>query len=355
MAKYLGSRWFWYGLALVTLCALPLDTQFIVEDWQISPYMKRIFIFGVLALGLNIVSGFTGLLHLGIAAFMAIGAYTYAILTVGVYPFQLGFWPALFLAILASALAGALLGMPTLRLRGDYLAIVTMGFGEIMRDVLKNLEPITKGTKSLNPLPKPSFGAFEFGEIGIYYLFLAMIVACVVLCKNLERSKIGRLWVAIREDELAAGCMGINTARAKLWSMAVGAGFAGLAGVMLVSMLTTSGDPSTTYNFNVSITALCICILGGLGSIEGVLVGAAVLMGFDTIVMAKLAEALQKAGAESGGNVYLQPTNWKWLLFGLALVLMMRFRREGLLPSERTRAELTKDQGDPEVSRTGVE
>lgn len=336
-------RWEFFWLALV--CLIPLFDRFLPQDLKFAKDMPRIFIFAILALGLNVVVGFTGLLHLGIAAFMAIGAYAYAILTVNIYPFQIGFWPAALAAMVITAIAGILLGGPTLRLRGDYLAIVTLGFGEIMRDVLKNLIPITKGTQTLNPLPRPAIGDLlvEYPSTLLYYVFLALMVIIVIVSRNLEKSKIGRVWVAIREDELASSCMGINTSRAKLTAFAIGAAIAGLAGVMYASFLTTSGDPGR-YDFNISITALCIVIIGGIGNIYGVLVGAALLMSFDTIFINKLTDFLQKKGVESGTNVFLQPVNWQWLIFGLALVLMMRYRREGILPSIRAKAELTKEE-----------
>src|SRR5262249_11471422 len=152
-------------------------------------------------------------------AFMAIGAYTFAILTCEIYPFQIGFWPGLLASLGVGALAGVILGLPTMRVSGDYLAIVTLGFGEIVQDTLRNLEGITKGTQGINPLPAPTFLRYQFAAedfIPWYYLFLGILVVIVLISSNLERSRTGRTWIAIREDELAARCMGINTVGAKL-------------------------------------------------------------------------------------------------------------------------------------------
>ncbi|HYE98132.1 MAG TPA: branched-chain amino acid ABC transporter permease, partial [Planctomycetota bacterium] len=244
------------------------------RDWRIgNEVCQRVFVYAVLGLGLNVVVGYTGLLHLGIAAFMAIGVYAYAILTCTIYPYQIGFWPAILVVPFIGAAAGLLLGAPTLRLRGDYLAIVTLGFGEIVQDVLKNVQSITKGTQGINPLPSPG-GAFTSSDyVPWYYLYLAVLVVLVLLVRNLERARLGRQWMSIREDELAATAMGINPLRTKLLAFAIGAGLAALAGVLWASKLETTAEP-TTYDFSMSITVLCLLIVGGLGSLKGVLAGA---------------------------------------------------------------------------------
>jgi branched-chain amino acid transport system permease protein len=311
-------------------------------QWTIgNDVCQRVLIFTLLALGLNVIVGYAGLLHLGVAAFMAIGVYAYAILACDIYPFRIGFWGALIAAPMICALAGLLLASPTLRLRGDYLAIVTLGFGEIVQDVLKNLDGITKGTQGINPLPPPNFFGAAL-NVSVYqpwyYLFLAVVVLVVIAVRNLERSRLGRQWVAIREDELAASCMGINPTRAKLVAFAITAAICGVAGVLYASKLETTAEP-TSYDFNVSITVLSILIVGGTGSIRGVLMGAAIIMGFD-IALKKITEGLQQAGITGTGNVIMTPSNWKYLLFGLALVLMMRFRPEGIFPSGRIKEEM---------------
>ncbi|MCG3150488.1 MAG: hypothetical protein PCFJNLEI_03974 [Verrucomicrobiae bacterium] len=301
----------------------------------ISPHfaelLRPIFVMAILALGLNILTGFTGILNLGVAAFMAVGAYSYAILTCDIYPFQLNFGCATGTTVLIGLLAGLALGLPTIRLRGDYLAIVTLGFGEIVQDTLKNLDVITKGTQGINPLPPPPFS--------VYYLFLAFLTLVVLLNRNLQRSRIGRTWIAIREDELAASCMGINPMKMKLLAFSLGAAQCALAGALWASYLGSSGEPGN-YDFQVSIIALCIVIVGGMGNIAGVLLGALVVMGFNSIVLETLTNFLKSHQIISSSNVFTAPGNWKYLLFGLALILMMRFRPEGLLPSKQTKAEL---------------
>ena len=174
---------------------LPALELLLPKGFSISPLLIPVLVYAILALGLNVVTGFTGLLNLGIAAFMAIGAYWYAILSCEIYPFQLGFWLAMLVTIFIGASAGFVLGLPTLRLRGDYLAVVTLGFGEIVQDVLKNLEVITKGTQGINPLPQPNLFGFEFSSATPtpwYYLLLAVIAVIYILLHNLENSRVGR-------------------------------------------------------------------------------------------------------------------------------------------------------------------
>jgi len=321
-----------------------------LRDWRIgNEVCQRVLVYAILGLGLNVVIGYTGLLHLGVAAFMAIGVYAYAILTCNIYPYQIGFWPALLAVPAIGAAAGILLGAPTLRLRGDYLAIVTLGFGEIMQDVIKNVERVTQGTKGINPLPPPSVPGYAFTSEHYepwYYLFLAILAGLVVLVRNLERSRLGRQWMSLREDELAATAMGINPVRTKLMAFAIGAALCALAGVLWASKLTTTAEP-TTYDFSMSITVLVLLIVGGLGSLKGVLAGAGIVMGFD-IVLNKLTGAMGATGA----NVFLTPNNWKFLVFGLALVVMMRFKPLGIFPAERERPA---EKAEPEVTRVGVE
>ena len=345
-SKLRTSTWVLTAVAVVIPLLDLLLSNLGLGRWAIgNEVAQRVLIFTLLGLGLNVVVGYTGLLHLGVAAFMAIGVYAHAIFTCSIYPFQFGFWISLLLAPLVGVVAGVILGSPTLRLRGDYLAIVTLGFGEITQDVLKNLDAITKGAQGINPLPPPSVPGYTFeasSYVPWYVLYLAILIAVILLVRALEASRLGRQWVAIREDELAAGCIGIQATRAKLMAFALTAALCGLAGVLYATKLETTAEP-TTYDFNVSMTVLCILIVGGIGSIRGVLVGAAIVMGFD-ILLKKVTEAAQQAGLASSTNVFLTPTNWKYLIFGLALVLMMRFRPEGILPSSRIKEELHVDK-----------
>ncbi|NDC36532.1 MAG: branched-chain amino acid ABC transporter permease [Proteobacteria bacterium] len=304
--------------------------------------LRPILIFALMGLGLNIVTGSTGLLHLGVAAFMAIGAYSYAVLSCDIYPFQFGFWTALLLTTYVGMVAGLLLGVPTLRLRGDYLAIVTLGFGEIVQDLLRNLDVITKGTQGINPLPNPSVLGIEISSsnaVGWYYLLLAIVTLVAILNRNVLRSNVGRGWLAVREDALAAGCMGLRIIRIKLQAFALGAGVCALAGALWASQLGSTGEPGN-YDFQLSTIVLCLVIVGGLGSIAGVLVGALVMIGFNSIVLTKISEALVQGGFASTGVVWTSPNNWKYLLFGLALIVMMRVRPEGLLPERHPGEEL---------------
>lgn len=324
------------ALLLLIVVLLPLTDWVLPQNLRVAETMRPIFIFAILGLGLNVMTGFTGMLNLGIAAFMAIGAYTYAILTCDIYPFQTGFWIGIVAAAVTAAIVGLLLGLPTMRLRGDYLAIVTLGFGEIVQDILRNLESITKGTQGINPLPAPTFFGYTFSAENYqpwYYLFLGILLVAVWINANLLNSRAGRAWRAIREDEIAARCMGIVAARARLYAFAVGCGFAGLAGGLWASFLGSSGDPGN-YDFQISIITLCLLIVGGLGSILGVLLGALIMIGFNSIVLVKLSEFLAAQGWVSSTNVYTQPNNWKFMIFGFALIIMMRFRPEGLLPEK---------------------
>ena len=356
-------------IVLALLAATPLiDLAF--PSIQLSGPMRTVVVYAILALGLNVVVGWTGLLNLGIAAFMAIGAYAFGILTAEIYPFQVGFWWALLLSGAIGAFAGWLLGAPTLRLRGDYLAIVTLGFGEIVQDGLKNLQAITKGTEGINPLPKPTvpFGAaiqsgleivgiasapaatkaaegvvaassnwFEISSATParwFYLYLILLAAVIFFCRNLEFSRLGRQWFAVREDELAARCMAIEPDKAKLKAFAAGAALAAIAGALFASHLASTGEPAN-YDFQVSILALCIVIVGGIGSITGVVLGAIVMVGLSNVVLPALTQAMQRAGIGSTENVLSSPDNYKYLIFGLALVLMMRFRPDGIVHTRK--------------------
>jgi branched-chain amino acid transport system permease protein len=328
---------------LLLLAALvPVADLFQPPELALSEAVRTVCVYAILALGLNVVTGYAGLLNLGIAAFAAVGAYAFGILTCEIYPFQLGFWPALVLTLPIGALAGTILGAPTLGLRGDYLAIVTLGFGEIVQDVLKNLESITQGMQGINPLPAPSIGGQMWtadDERKWFYLVLGLLALMVAGVRNLERSRLGRAWFSIREDELASRAMGIRPERAKLVAFATGAALAAFAGALSASLLSSTGEPSN-YDFQVSILALCIVIVGGIGSIAGVLLGALVMVGLNAIVLAKATAWMAAQGIGSQGNVLLSPNNWKFLIFGLALVIAVRVKPDGLLPPrlERGRA-----------------
>ena len=323
-------------LVLGGLALLPV-VDLVFPSLQFAAPSRTVIVFAIMALGLNIVVGWTGLLNLGIAAFTALGAYAFGILTCEIYPFQVGFWWGVLLAGAFGAFAGWLLGAPTLRLRGDYLAIVTLGFGEIVQDALKNLEAVTKGTQGINPLPAPTLPGLQFSSethVRWFYLYLAILAVVVFLCRNLEFSRLGRQWFAVREDELAARCMAIEPDKAKLKAFAAGAALAAVSGALGASLLSSTGEPGN-YDFQVSILALCIVIVGGIGSITGVLIGSIVMVGLNVILLPLLTQTLQLNGIGSTGNVLTSPDNYKYLLFGLALVLMMRYRPDGIIQTRK--------------------
>ena len=328
------------AIALLTAVALlPMSDGFLGPKFAFAGQLPQIFVDALLSLGLTVITGFTGLLHLGVIAFMAIGVYVYAIATCPIYPFQIGFWPGLVLATIGGAIAGFLLGLPTMRLRGDYLAIVTLGFGEIVQDCLKNLEVVTKGTTGINPLPPPTLpgmgdllgGSHTYRPT--YYLYLTLLVLAVVVVRNLKRSRTGRAWLAIREDELAARAMGIGVAKQKLAAFSVAAALCAFAGALFAALRGTSIEPGY-YDFQNSVMVVASVIIGGLGSLSGALLGALLIFGFNLIILGKIADAL---GHHASTNVMADPKNWKCLIFGVVLVLMMRFRPQGLLPAREAR------------------
>jgi branched-chain amino acid transport system permease protein len=362
------NRLTWIGAGLLVLAVLypllgfPEALIFRLTDSSLGSQTTFLFIFAILALGLNVVVGSTGFLHLGIAAYFGVGAYITAILTVPTYPFQLGFPIALAAATIGAALLGVLLGAPTLRLRGDYVALVTLGFGEVVRIALRNLEEITGGTRGLNPIPPPALPsglglAVEWSQDyrPFYYLALAALLVTLGLLAYLERGRIGRAWRAVREDELAAACMGINAARVKLSAFALAAALAGLAGCLYATKLTSTAAPDA-YDFNRSTVILCCVILGGLGSLRGVLLGTFLLMGFDSIIAPMLDSLIQRAGLNAAGSSLLVFSNWRLMIFGLALIVTMRFRPNGLLPASqpgtRETSEVSKNSEVSEAPTT---
>ncbi|CAN5189077.1 ABC transporter ATP-binding protein [soil metagenome] len=324
---------------------------------SLGEQLPGLFIFMILALALNVVVGNVGLLHLGIAAFFGIGTYIVGILTVPAYPFELNYWLAMVLAVVGAAAFGGLVGVPTLRLRGDYLALVTLGFGEVVKFCIKNLDSITGGTRSLNPVPPPQIPGVETASWAayyqpFYYLTLAMLAIVYVLLTRLERSRLGRAWVAVREDELAASCMGLNVTRIKLAAFIFAASIAGLAGALYAAKTTTTGGPNE-FDFNKSIFILCCLILGGLGNRNGALLGVLLLYGFDNILSPILDAYFQGSAGppprrflnlglfQIPVSTQMQTFNgWRLGIFGLVLILVMRFRPAGLLPNNRVKEEL---------------
>jgi branched-chain amino acid transport system permease protein len=348
----MSLRSLWLPALFVFLAAYPfLPFAGVIRGQQFT----ILFIYAVLALGLNVVLGYAGLLHLGMAAYFGIGAYTVGILTVPFFPFQQSFLVAAIAATIMATIIGVITTAPILRLRGDYLALVTLGFGLIVQYLIRNLGEITEGTKGMNPIepgPVPGFTGLDltawqlmpnwkkqwYDYPYLYFICLAILGVTMLLLRNLERSRLGRGWVALREDELAATCMGLNPARLKLAAIAIGAGLAGLAGALFALAIHGTGNPSF-FDFNLSMLVVCCVILGGLGNRAGVVLGVFILIGFDRIAINILDNKIQE---ELGSNAkeYMKISAWKLMVFGLVLIIMMRFRPEGLLPEERRQREL---------------
>jgi len=300
----------------------------------------------LLALGLNVVVGLAGLLDLGYAAFFAIGAYSYAILASSFYGLHVPFWPMLILGAVVAALFGIALGAPTLRLRGDYLAIVTLGFGEIVPVVFTNSDDLTNGTNGISGVDRPSLPglAFTANPLPFYVTMAIMLTVVFILLYRLHDSRLGRAWMAIREDELAAASSGINTITTKLLAFALGATTAGLAGVFAAARLVFVSPDQ--FLFTVSFTVLAMVVLGGMGNIWGVAVGAFVIFITQTVLLKQLTNFLRPLDIPFISQIdFLQ---YQFLLFGIALVAMMLLRPEGLFPSTRRQRELHTTQAETE-------
>ena len=338
-------------LVAVALLVLPFALAQIGTTWVRITNFAILYV--LLALGLNIVVGFAGLLDLGYIAFYAVGAYAYALLASPQFGLHLPFWAILPIGAALAALFGVLLGAPTLKLRGDYLAIVTLGFGEIVRIFLNNLSRpvnITNGPQGIARIDPFSLGGIDFsrserflgldfsGPIKYYYLLLAVALAIIVVNVRLQNSRIGRAWEAIREDEIAARAMGINTANLKLLAFAMGATFGGVAGGMFAAIQGFVSPES--FVIVESVMVVSMVVLGGMGNIWGVILGA-LLLSFVPEVLRWTVEPLQRS---LFGQQLIAPEVIRMLLFGLALVLIMLFRPAGLLPSAVRKRELTAER-----------
>jgi ABC-type branched-subunit amino acid transport system permease subunit len=346
------------GMALVValLPALVLLPPFSGFSGQ-AVWMDGFTIAGIyvlLALGLNMVVGLAGLLDLGYAAFFAIGAYTMAFAASPEFHSDFPFWLVLIAGAVMAAIFGILLGAPTLRLRGDYLAIVTLGFGEIVPIVFLNAREITEGPNGIGGISPPSLLGYAFPTTGNpwpYYLTMAALIAIsMILIYRLEDSRLGRAWMAIREDELAAAANGINTVTTKLLAFALGASIAGFAGVFTASKLTLVSP--NLFRFDVSFTILAMVVLGGMGNIWGVAVGAFVIFMIQSVLLKQLNLFFDNFHVPILSDIdFLQ---YQYLIYGIALVAMMLLRPEGLFPSRRRRSELRTlededfaEHGDP--------
>ncbi|MBP7765412.1 MAG: branched-chain amino acid ABC transporter permease [Syntrophaceae bacterium] len=304
-----------YRPFLLLIGILALVFPFVASHYQIN-IMTTALIYVMLGLGLNIEVGLAGLLDLGYVAFYAVGAYSYALLN---YHFGLGFWTLLPAGALIAAFFGLLVGFPVLRLRGDYLAIVTLAFAEILRLVLENWNAFSFGPSGISNIPRPGFFGIDLtleqSAVYMYFLLVALCVLTVFVIHRLQHSRIGRAWVALREDELACQAMGVDKTRAKLTAFALGATWAGMAGVLFAAK-TTFINPAS-FTFLESAMILAIVVLGGMGSIVGVIIAA--------LAIILLPEYLRVLG------------DYRMILFGAALILMMIFRPRGLVtPAGKT-------------------
>ncbi len=295
---------------------------FIFSAYQVN-IMATVLMYIMLGLGLNIVVGLAGLLDLGYVAFYAVGAYSYALLN---FHFGVSFWIALPFGALMGAVFGILLGFPVLRLRGDYLAIVTLGFGEIIRLILENWNDFSFGPSGIANIPRPSLFGIDFSlqsaATYLYFIMIALVIITVFIVNRLQNSRIGRAWIALREDEIACQAMGIDKVRTKLTAFALGATWAGMAGVIFAAK-TTFINPAS-FTFLESAIILSIVVLGGMGSIMGVILGAFIL-----ILLPEYLRAFSE---------------FRMLLFGGTMVLMMVFRPQGLISNVRRTYELKREE-----------
>ncbi len=370
-----------YTVLLVVALVFPIASMYVSDGSTFAISLAgHAGTYVLLAIGLNVVVGFAGLLDLGYAAFFAIGAYTYALFasqqlasSPAHHAYHLPFWLMMFVGLLVAAAFGAVLGFPTLRLRGDYLAIVTLGFGEIVPNIFYNLDQWTGGINAIGGIDQPTLpwwitgpwaGAnsvsittpfnFSFDPIAYYVLIFILVVAAVILVNNLYRSRLGRAWMAIREDEVAAAAMGINTVTTKLLAFGIGASFSGFAGAYYgASFGLVSPDD---FLFIVSITVLVMIVLGGMGSIPGVIIGAIVIYTILHYLLPALPPAVESIASAVGlGHLNARSGDWPGLgnetqnvtllLFGLILVTMMLLRPQGILPSRVREQELKHSAG----------
>ncbi len=384
------QKWRMVLLTLLVI-AFPFVDKLTALRWTAQIIFALIFV--ILGLGLNIVVGYAGLLDLGYAAFFAIGAYTTGILSSPQHGIFMNFWLVIWIAAAMAALWGFMLGAPTLPLRGDYLAIVTLGFGEIVPVLFKNLidvtikepftcwilpgllklfgaqttmacitlmehEDLTAGEKGISPIGRPYLpfiGEFKSSNpIPWYFLIIAIIILSVFIIRRLRDSRLGRSWMAIREDELAAAQMGIDPVKTKLAAFAMGATFSGFAGAFYAAYI--AGIFPSVFDFSASIIILCVVILGGIGNINGVIVGGLVIMTADRLflpalkdflasllthtVLPSISDPVVQLAVKDNAN----PILYRFLLFGLTLVIMMAVRPEGLIPNAQVRAELHPDE-----------
>lgn len=314
-----------YTPILVATSAFALIFPLIFSTYQTN-IMISALMYVMLGLGLNIVVGVAGLLDLGYVAFYAVGAYSFSLLNLH---YGIGFWTALPIGALMAALFGIVLGFPVLRLRGDYLAIVTLGFGEIIRLVLENWNEFSQGPSGISNIPRPGLFGIDLSLDGtityLYYLMMGLVLFTIFIVNRLQNSRIGRAWFALREDEIACQAMGIDKTATKLRAFALGATWAGMVGVIFAAK-TTFVNPAS-FTFLESAIILCIVVLGGMGSIIGVIIAA--------LILSLMPEYLRAF------------SDYRMLIFGAVLVIMMVFRPQGLISNVRRTYKFTDEMEKP--------
>jgi branched-chain amino acid transport system permease protein len=354
------------------LASLPSGNVPLIYSFPSVRSAVTILVFTTMAVGLNVVVGYCGLLDLGYVAFYAIGAYTGGWLASGQFQqvkfhfgsvgithdargIHISIWLVLILAASLTALGGILIGLPTLRLRGDYLAIVTLGFGEIIPQFVRNADSLhgfdlTHGTFGISPIDSPGFGNSLHNSLGLpasyqqsfnadrlfFWTALVILLVTIFCCIRLRDSRLGRAWIAIREDETAAGAMGIPLMRTKTWAYAIGAFFGGAAGAYIASF--NAGAFPSQFNFNISVFLLCMVILGGMGSIWGVVVAGVILSWLNVEGLANIGTWLNDNVFPSNHNI--EVAKYQFGIYGVVIVLMMMFRPQGLIPERRRKREL---------------
>ena len=326
-----------FGVAVLALALVYLPTDMDAFERNI---MFNVALFTLLGIGLNVVVGYAGLLDLGYVAFFATGAYLYALITAPdpgasewaqTWDWGLTFWAVVPMALVIAALIGVLLGIPVLRLRGDYLAIVTLGFGEIIRIMINNEEYYTNGAQGMFLLPKPPFFGRTLDTAYELYLVVIVFAAIAVFCaQRILNSRVGRAWEAIREDEDVASAMGIDTTIYKLMAFAIGAAIGGVGGVVIAAKQGSVFPPD--FSLEISINVLAVVIIGGMGNVRGIVLGALLVVGLPDIL---------RDFSINLGPIHLENigADYRLVIFGAALVAIMIFRPEGFLPSKRRAAE----------------
>ncbi len=370
--RYYVSGWRGGLIAIIIAILLPFAMSLGIVDPSLMVPAIAVGIYVLLALGLNIVVGYAGLLDLGYVAFFVIGSYTVATGSGGIMQAadghtvinipQFSFWLLLPVAAVMAGIFGVLLGAPTLRLRGDYLAIVTLGFGEIVPIVFQNI-PFFFGQLGMSALPPPPIGPIDFSNpldrTAFYYLTVLLITVVVIAVVALRDSSLGRAWVAIREDETAAECSGVNLVRTKLLAFGLGAVTGGIGGAINAAFL--SAVAPSDFNFGISITILVMIVLGGLGSIPGVIVGAIILRFVDVYLLGQLNNWVHGSPLVADNSApfhFLSNFDFntsKYLIYGLVLMVIILLRPQGLIPDVRRSRELAGIGAAPEsMSVVGV-